>query len=455
MAEYNTDELTVRKGRQFFLHPDFYVPLILLAFTTAIFNLFPIDIAVQRLFYSDSGHWSTGNKLLFQLLYRYASFPALILAVGGLFLFIRSFRHGQGRRWRMVGLFLILAMAIGPGLIVNSLLKDRWGRPRPRDIVQFGGKYAYEAPLEHDSSSPGKSFPSGHASMGFYFYTLYFLLRGRKARPARFAFLFATSFGLLIGLGRVTQGGHFSSDIIWAGGLVYLCTAIIFHVMGMVKNIWWQERAERSSWQLPVIYQVGIYLLGALIAALVFLATPFYRQSEYSWVDKSPVDKPQAIHFAAKHLDLRIGVGTESMLRTDTSGFGFPGSKITFARDIVARSGTSEVSIRQIKRGIFTELNCLANLSIDSLRAFSIQARVEKGDINLSMKHFGNTRSFNLEVGSGDITLQLPKPFQDTLRVDGFPRIVTSRKDISIAYGRRLSTKPWQVKIARGKLLIK
>ncbi|HCX59124.1 MAG TPA: PAP2 family protein, partial [Candidatus Cloacimonas sp.] len=67
-------------------------------------------------------------------------------------------------RNRKLYLFLVLAMIIGPGIIVNSALKENWGRPRPRDVEQFGGRYAYEAPLEIDLSSPGKSFPCGHAT---------------------------------------------------------------------------------------------------------------------------------------------------------------------------------------------------------------------------------------------------------------------------------------------------
>src|SRR6476619_7728679 len=39
---------------------------------------------------------------------------------------------------RAVG-FLISTMILAPGLLVNVLLKDHWGRPRPIDVTQFGG----------------------------------------------------------------------------------------------------------------------------------------------------------------------------------------------------------------------------------------------------------------------------------------------------------------------------
>ena len=36
-------------------------------------------------------------------------------------------------------LFLVLTLALGPGLLANTLLKDHWGRSRPIDVIEFGG----------------------------------------------------------------------------------------------------------------------------------------------------------------------------------------------------------------------------------------------------------------------------------------------------------------------------
>ena len=36
-------------------------------------------------------------------------------------------------------LFLIVTLALGPGALVNGVLKEHWGRPRPIDVTQFGG----------------------------------------------------------------------------------------------------------------------------------------------------------------------------------------------------------------------------------------------------------------------------------------------------------------------------
>ena len=53
-------------------------------------------------------------------------------------------RHKMLMSGRAV-VFLIATMALAPGLLVNVVLKDHWGRPRPIDVKQFGGQYQFMA----------------------------------------------------------------------------------------------------------------------------------------------------------------------------------------------------------------------------------------------------------------------------------------------------------------------
>jgi len=58
--------------------------------------------------------------------------------------------------------FLIATMALGPGLLVNVLLKDHWGRPRPIDVTQFGGDQTFVAWWDPRGDCPSNcSFVSG------------------------------------------------------------------------------------------------------------------------------------------------------------------------------------------------------------------------------------------------------------------------------------------------------
>lgn len=121
---------------------------------------------------------------------------------------------------RRVMAYLLLSLAIGPGLIVNLLLKENWGRPRPSHLEQFGGHAPYVPPLMVSDYCDGNcSFASGHASMGFWVVAFAFLA---PASWRKYAIAAAIVFGALVGFVRIAQGGHFVSDVVWAGLITVL-----------------------------------------------------------------------------------------------------------------------------------------------------------------------------------------------------------------------------------------
>ena len=87
----------------------------------------------------------------------------------------------------------------------------------PWDLAEFGGSETFtpllsaRAPTEH----PGKCWPGGHASSGFIFFALYFVLRDRRPHQAKAALVFALALGSLFSIGRVMQGAHFLSHNLW------------------------------------------------------------------------------------------------------------------------------------------------------------------------------------------------------------------------------------------------
>ncbi|MFH1755629.1 MAG: phosphatase PAP2 family protein, partial [Candidatus Latescibacterota bacterium] len=127
--------------------------------------------------------------------------------------------------------FLVLVMIVGPGLIVNSVFKQNWGRPRPRDLVEFSGGKPYVMVWDKRSPDGGNSFASGHASTGFYLFTPFFFLRRRSKYWALFFLASGLGYGSLIGLARIIQGAHFLSDVVWAGGFVYLSGLAFFYLL--------------------------------------------------------------------------------------------------------------------------------------------------------------------------------------------------------------------------------
>ncbi|MFL2770069.1 MAG: phosphatase PAP2 family protein [Rhodospirillaceae bacterium] len=128
---------------------------------------------------------------------------------------------------RNVG-FLLVSLALGPGLLVESILKTQLGRPRPRDTTVFGGQESFVAALwPMGSCERNCSFVSGHAALAFWATAFAFLFPSPYRLPVILAGLI---LGLIMGLARIAEGAHFLSDIVFAG---------IF-VVGL--NVWLVQR---------------------------------------------------------------------------------------------------------------------------------------------------------------------------------------------------------------------
>jgi membrane-associated PAP2 superfamily phosphatase len=196
------------------------VALFLVA-ATALIAWTGADLAVSAPFCMD-GKWPVGYQFPWQALYRLDRTPAIALALFGLAACAASFFREDMRHWRRSGAFLVLLLALGPGLMVNAVFKDHWGRPRPREIVQFGGQKQFLHPWQKGEDGKGRSFPSGHASAAFYMTAPFFIYRRSNKRRARLWLTGGLIFGVLMSMARITQGGHFLSDNLWAWGMVHL-----------------------------------------------------------------------------------------------------------------------------------------------------------------------------------------------------------------------------------------
>ncbi|MQX36418.1 phosphatase PAP2 family protein [Roseospira navarrensis] len=119
-------------------------------------------------------------------------------------------------------LFLASSLAIGPGLIVNGVLKEGWGRARPSDILPFGGEGQFTpAWMMTDQCPTNCAFVSGHAAMAFWVVAFALL----APRPYRvWAVVAALVFGTVVSLARVVVGAHFLSDVLFAGVITVAVT---------------------------------------------------------------------------------------------------------------------------------------------------------------------------------------------------------------------------------------
>jgi membrane-associated PAP2 superfamily phosphatase len=214
-----------------------YLPFLLLALLTVLFRISEADLNICRMSYDRGGQgwWGTGSALL-QFIYKVGPAPALALGIGGLAVGILSLFWRPLRPCREAGFFFAAMLALGPGLIVNGVLKPHWNRPRPVQTLAFGGSQPFVPVWQSGPYPRSKSFPSGHASMGFYLFAPAFLLY-RKRRAWALAFVAVGLIGgLVIGAGRVLQGAHYPSDVLWSAGMVYLSGLILYGVLLLFKS---------------------------------------------------------------------------------------------------------------------------------------------------------------------------------------------------------------------------
>jgi lipid A 4'-phosphatase len=184
----------------------------------ALFWAFPgLDQGAARLFYSPEGGFAQGQGLFARTVY--ASIPMLEtalyigLALVALARLIPAARRFHAR-WTVI-VYVALSFALGPGLVTNALLKNEIGRARPHQTVEFGGTKSFSAPFAPaDQCDRNCAFVSGHAAFAFALMTFVFLMKAGTAR--RHAGRTVIAFGILVGIGRMMQGAHWLSDVVFA-----------------------------------------------------------------------------------------------------------------------------------------------------------------------------------------------------------------------------------------------
>ncbi|MBT5935573.1 phosphatase PAP2 family protein [Sulfurimonas sp.] len=127
---------------------------------------------------------------------------------------------------KKVLLYIFLVYSIAPGLIVNSLLKENWGRARPAEIVQFGGTREF-TPAFILSNQKGNSFSSGHVASAFSVLGFVLLAKRRK----KLYMSLALSYGVAVSFARIIAGGHFLSDALTSFFLVWIFSHIFYKLI--------------------------------------------------------------------------------------------------------------------------------------------------------------------------------------------------------------------------------
>jgi lipid A 4'-phosphatase len=198
-----------------------------------VFGLFPeLDLRIARHFYAveDASHNTFAWRLYPPLMRArnmglwIAVVPAAV-AVGALSIKLILPRHRLLIPGRAV-VFLIATMILAPGLMVNVILKEHWGRSRPIDVTQFGGNEHFVAWWDPRGDCPANcSFVSGDIAGAFWT-----IAPAALALPQWRALAYgaALAFGAAMAVFRVMAGAHFPSDAIFAGIFTFLIIWIVY-----------------------------------------------------------------------------------------------------------------------------------------------------------------------------------------------------------------------------------
>lgn len=217
-----------------------------LAAGAAVFSLLPaIDLDISRQFVTP-GHEFAGNTPQIELvrnIFKLVFVLSCAAALGSLIYSLRYRRSCFGLS-AVQSLFLVTCFVLGPGVITNQVFKDHWGRARPREVVQFGGEKAFTPALVPSRQCKRNcSFVSGEASSVFMVFFAAGIVFARFSVPLM---LCGVVFGALAGLIRMAQGGHFLSDVIFAGVAMALAVALAYHAFQLVWPGCLEEAQERA-----------------------------------------------------------------------------------------------------------------------------------------------------------------------------------------------------------------
>jgi lipid A 4'-phosphatase len=205
-----------------------------------VFGVWPrLDLVVSTPFYDPKVHdfpfnarsWSQDARNAARVLITLLIVPAGV-ALLGKFLFPRRPMLIKAE----AVLFLIGTLAVGPGLLTNTLLKDHWGRARPIDVTEFGGTSRFTAWWDPRGDCPNNcSFIAGEPAGAFW------TLAPAALAPPQWRLLAygaALAFGSTVGVLRIAGGGHFFTDVVFAGVFMYL---VIWAAYGLIYR-WWPKR---------------------------------------------------------------------------------------------------------------------------------------------------------------------------------------------------------------------
>lgn len=355
---------------------------------TLPFWISDLDLRVAGLFYHPEldNPWIEGESPLWSFFYIVAPMLTGAIVLGGLLVLAGGQLWGALRRRRLYAVLVIATALIGPGLLVNGVVKDQWGRPRPHQVQALGGTRDYLPPLRPGEPGKGKSFPSGHSSVGFMLGVFFLIWRRRRPWLAWLSLAGAIALGSLLGLGRMAAGDHFLSDVIWSAVFAYGVALVLYYGVLRVPR---REaalalqppappRPLRHPWLAGLAYAVAV----AATAAVVLLATPVNRNHRERVLVGEFAENPRVLNIEADQAELIlhwIGGPERAAIKLEARGFGLPTSRVE--QSLSAQSGV--LTLRLAHVGVFTERDTRLVVGLRPEQWDRVRVRLAAGNVRV------------------------------------------------------------------------
>ncbi|WP_448632932.1 MULTISPECIES: phosphatase PAP2 family protein [Pseudomonas fluorescens group] len=203
------------------------VILVLLELTT-------LDMDLAHLFYDATGGGFIGRHSYFleDILHDRAKEVVIAFSVVAVLGFIATFFNARLKPFKRELGCLVLSLALATSFVTP--MKAVTAVQCPWSLKEFGGKETYSELLSPRPATdkPGRCWPGGHAATGFTLFALFFVLRDRRPRLARRAFVLALGLGTVFSIGRMMQGAHFFSHNVWTAVFCWLiCLGCYYFIL--------------------------------------------------------------------------------------------------------------------------------------------------------------------------------------------------------------------------------
>lgn len=367
--------------------PETRVLLGIAVLVTVVFAVTPLDLAAARLFYRAQGidHWPLGALWPSSVLYQLAPVITASLLGGGLLgLLISQLREREALRRNCI--FLIFSVVIGPGLLVNAIFKDHWDRPRPRDIVEFGGSLHYTAPPWRGEG--GSSFPCGHCSVGFLYGAGWWTWKRKRPEWARASLALGLVTGSALGIARMAAGAHFLSDIIWSAVIALGVAHLVHeHLMPLADVAIKHLSGRRPRLTARRLLSASAVLGAASVLLAVFVAPHGKRFSAHLDLTSLP-DAPRVLDVTAGAANIDIVIEDSSAFSQlladgELHGFGLPGGRLDASTSFQA-DPIPTLSFRIDEQGWITDLSAFATIRVPLGKLQRVVVRLHEGNIHVT-----------------------------------------------------------------------